>query len=138
MFCLRPGLQAKWIDMDPSDNTTGCRSEWFYIADQKPALLKRAGHKPDNIPEWDLPLTSREREDVKELLILVSDLKKKGLMGGSVAMSFCRRLIQPIKDQVYPAYKYWGQSDPTRKVNNKVSQEEMAARVTQRYTMRTP
>jgi hypothetical protein len=79
--------------MDLPDNTTWWRSEWFYIADQKPALPKRTGHKPEKIPEWDLVLTSQEIEDVKELHCLVSDLQKKGLTGGLVAMSSCRRLI---------------------------------------------
>jgi hypothetical protein len=83
-----------------------------------------------------LALTSCEIEDVKELLALVADLKNKGLTGGSMAMSLCRRLIQPIKDLVHPAYEYWGQSDPTREVNHKVSRDEMAARVTQMYTGR--
>jgi hypothetical protein len=45
-------------------------------------------------------------DDVKELLTLVSDLKKKVLAGGFVAMSFCHRLIQPIKDQVHLTYEY--------------------------------
>jgi hypothetical protein len=40
MFCLRPGLKAELIDMDLPDNTFGWRSEWFYLADQKPALTK--------------------------------------------------------------------------------------------------
>jgi hypothetical protein len=42
--------------------------------------------------------------------------------------------IQPIKDRVDPAYEYYGQSDPTREVNRKVSREEMAARVSQTYS----
>jgi ribosomal protein L23 len=43
-------------------------------------------------------------------------------------------MIQLIKDRVYSAYEYWGQSDPTREVNRKVSKEEMAARVSQMYS----
>jgi hypothetical protein len=38
-------------------------------------------------------------------------------------------MIQLIKDRVHPGYEYVGQSDPTHKVNCKVSKEEMAARV---------
>jgi hypothetical protein len=56
MFCLRSGLKAEWIGMNLPDNTTGWRSEWFYIADQKPAPPKRTWHKPEKIPEWDLEL----------------------------------------------------------------------------------
>jgi hypothetical protein len=61
-------------------------------------LLKRTGHRAENITEWDMPLSSCEMEDLKELLALLADLKKKGLMESSVAMSFCHRLIQLIKD----------------------------------------
>jgi hypothetical protein len=43
-------------------------------------------------------------------------------------------MIQLIKDRVHSAYEYWGQSDPTREVNRKVSKEEMAARVSKMYS----
>jgi hypothetical protein len=56
-------------------------------------------------------------------------LKKQGVTGAAVARLFCRRMIQPIKDRVHPAYEYWGQSDTMHEVNCKVSKEEMAARV---------
>jgi hypothetical protein len=61
-------------------------------------------------------------------------MNKQGVTEVAVARSFCRRMIQPIKDRVHPAYEYWGQSDPTREVNRKVSKEEMAARVSQMYS----
>jgi hypothetical protein len=134
MFVLRSSLNAEWIDTDLPDNTAGCRSEWFYIADQVPGLPHRAGHKLAKISEWDLGLSSRDLEDLKGVLELVSDMKKWGVTGAAVARSFCRRMIQPIKDRVHPTYEYCGQSDPTRKVNRKVSKEEMAARVSQMYS----
>jgi hypothetical protein len=83
-------------------------------------LPKRTGHKPVKIPEWDMGLSSREADDIKEVLALVEDLRKRGVIGGTVGRSFCRRLIQPIKDQVHPAYEYWGQSNPIREVSCKV------------------
>jgi hypothetical protein len=63
------------------------------------------------ISKWDLGHSSREADDLKEVLELVKDVKDRGVTGGSVARSFCRRLIHPIKDRVHPAYEYWGQSD---------------------------
>jgi hypothetical protein len=79
-------------------------------------------------------MSSRDIEDLKEIIELVKDLKSRGETGTSVARSFCQRLIQPIKDRVHPAYEYWGQSDPTCEVSRKVSKEEMAARVSQIYS----
>jgi hypothetical protein len=49
MFNLRPGLKAEWIDTDLPDNTTGWRSEWFYIAHQIPSLPHCTGHKAAKI-----------------------------------------------------------------------------------------
>jgi hypothetical protein len=71
--------------------------------------------------EWDLGLSSCDLVELKPVLELVSELKKQGVTGAAVARSFCRRMIQPIKDRAHPAYEYWGQSDPTREVNRKVS-----------------
>jgi hypothetical protein len=39
------------------------------------------------------------------VLELVNDLNKHGVTGAAVARSFCRQMIQPIKDRVRPAYK---------------------------------
>jgi hypothetical protein len=134
MFSLRSGLKVEWIDIDLPDNTAGWRSEWFYIADQVPGLPRRTGHKIVKINGWDLGLSSRDLEDLKGVLELVNDMKKCGVTGAAVARSFCRRMIQRTKDRVHPVYKYWGQSDPTREVNCKISKEEMAARVSQMYS----
>jgi hypothetical protein len=134
MFSLRSGLKAEWIDIDLPDNTTGWRLEWFYIVDQLPGLPCRTGHKPVKMNKWDLGLSSRDLEDLKGVLELVNDMKKRGMTGVVVTKSFCRRMIQPIKDRVHPACEYWGQSDPTREVNRKVSKEEMAGRVSQMYS----
>jgi hypothetical protein len=106
MFSLRSGLKAEWIDSDLPDNTAGWRSEWFYSVDQLPGLSCRTGHKTVKISEWDLGLSSRDLEDPKGVLELVNDLKKRGVTGAAVTRSFCRRLMQPIKDRVHPAYEY--------------------------------
>jgi hypothetical protein len=108
MFSLRSGLKAEWIDTDLPDNTAGWRSAWFYIADQIPGLPRRTGHKPVKISEWDLGLSTRELEDLKGILELVSNMKNRGVTGAAVARLFCRRMIQPIKDRVHPAYEYCG------------------------------
>jgi hypothetical protein len=53
-----------------------------------------------------MQLTSREMDDIKGMLTLVSDLKEEGVTGGSAARSFCHHLLQPIKDRVHPAYEH--------------------------------
>jgi hypothetical protein len=134
MVNLRSGLKVEWIDTDLPDNIAGWRSEWFYIADQLPGLPCRTSHKLVKINEWNLGLSSRDLKELEGVLELVGDMKKRGVTGAAVARSFCRRMIQPIKDRVHPAYEYWGQSDPTHEVNCKVSKEEMAARVSEMFS----
>jgi hypothetical protein len=133
MFNLRLGLKEEWIDTYLPDNTARWRSEWFYIADQIPGLPRQTSHMTVKISEWDLGLPTRDLEDLKGVLELVSDMKKRGVTGAPVARSLCRRMIQPIKDRVHPAYEYCGQSDPTREVNRNVSKKEMVARASQMY-----
>jgi hypothetical protein len=106
MFNLRSGLKAEWIDTNLPDNTAGWSSQWFYLADQFPGLPHRTGHKPVKINEWDLGLSSRDLKQLKPVLELINELKKKGVTGAAVVRSFCRRMIQPIKDRVHPPYKY--------------------------------
>jgi DNA-directed RNA polymerase subunit N (RpoN/RPB10) len=86
------------------------------------------------IRERDLCLSSRDLEDLKGVLELVGDMKKRVVTGAAVARSCCRRMIQSIKDRVHPAYEYWGQLDPTCEINRKVSKEEMVARVSHVYS----
>jgi hypothetical protein len=104
MFNLRSDLKVEWIDSDLPNNTFGWRSKWVYIADQLPGLPHRVGHKPVKINEWDLGLSSRNLGELKAVLELVNELKKQGVTGAVVASSFCRRMIQPIKDRVHPVY----------------------------------
>jgi hypothetical protein len=90
MFCLRSGLKSEWIETNLPDNTARWRSDWFYVVDQLLTLPRQTGHKPVKIPEWDMGLSSCEADDIKEVLALVEDLKKRGVTGGSVARLFYR------------------------------------------------
>jgi hypothetical protein len=69
------GLKSEWIDSDLPNNTVVWRSEWFHIVDQLLTLLRRSSHKPVKVSEWDLGLSSREADDIKEVLDLVKHLK---------------------------------------------------------------
>jgi hypothetical protein len=53
-----------------------------------------------------------------------------------VAISFCRRLIQPVQDRAHPSFQYWGQSDPTRVAQRKVSKAEMMAHAKNIFSVR--
>jgi len=46
-----------------------------------------------------------------------------------VALSFSKRLVQPIRDRVHPGFEYWDRQDPTQGQNRKVPREEAVNRV---------
>jgi hypothetical protein len=127
-FMLRRYMKPEYIDLVLPDNTTGWKQGWFYLDNPALVLPTRSGRTLVPFLEWTNQLTSREIEELRLLLEDLAKLKAEGLTGGEVAISFIRRLLQPIQDRVHPAYEYWGQSDPTRVVRRKVSKEEMAAR----------
>jgi hypothetical protein len=48
----------------------------------------------------------RDTEDLKPLLDDLEQLKAEGLTGTTVAISFCRHLIQPLQNRTHPAFEY--------------------------------
>ena len=47
------------------------------------------------------------------LLGEIAGLSAQGLTGAVVALSFRKRLVQPIQDRVHPGFEYLGRQDPT-------------------------
>jgi hypothetical protein len=80
------------------DNTTGLKQGWFYLDNLAPALPTRTGCALVPYLEWTNQLASRDTEEQQPLLDDLEQLKAEGLTGGAVAISFYRRLIQPIQD----------------------------------------
>ena len=67
---------------------------------------------------------------MERLLEEIAGLLEQGLTRAAVAISFCRRLTQPIQERVHPSFEYWGHRDPTRGHERKVPRYEIANRVT--------
>ena len=68
-------------------------------------------------------MTEEEMIQVNLLLDEIAGLSAQGLIGAMVALSFSKRLVQPIQDRVHPGFEYWGHQDPTWGHNRKVPQE---------------
>ncbi|RLN04516.1 hypothetical protein C2845_PM13G05950 [Panicum miliaceum] len=67
--------------------------------------------------------------EVEALLAELQKLKADKLTSAVVALSFAKRLTQPIQERVHPDYKYSGREEPTRGQNRKVSRNEAYRRV---------
>jgi hypothetical protein len=127
-FMLRRNMKSKYIDLTLPNNTTSWKQGWFYLDNPTPVLKERTGRAVVPYPEQTNQLVSRDTEELQPLLDDLEQLKADGLTGIAVAISFYRRLIQPLQDRAHPAIEYWGQSNPTRVTQRKVSKAEMMAR----------
>jgi hypothetical protein len=127
IFMLCQNMKSEYIDLTLPGSTSGWKKGWFYLDNPAPALRGRTGRVPVPGPEWTNHLVMRDTEEIKPLLDNLEQLKIEGLTGAAVAISFCRHLIQPLQDRAHPTFEYWGQSDPTRVAQRKVSKAEMMA-----------
>jgi hypothetical protein len=75
--------------------------------------------------EWTNQLAMLDTQKLKPLMDDLEQLKAEGLTGAAVAISFCRRLIQPLQDRAHLTFEYWGQSDLTQVAQRNVSKVEM-------------
>jgi hypothetical protein len=127
-FMLCRNMKPEYIDLALPDNTTDWKQGWFYLDSPPPVLKSRTGRVLVVGPEWTNQLATLDTQELKPLLDDLEQLKVEGLTSTAVAISFCRHLIQPLQDRAHPTFEYWGQSDPTRVAQCKVSKAEMMAR----------
>jgi hypothetical protein len=89
-------MKLEYIDLTLPDNTTGWKQGWFYLDNPMPVLKEKTGQAPVSYSEWTNQLSSRDTEELQPLLDDLEQLKADGLTISAVAISFCRRLIQPL------------------------------------------
>ncbi|RLN35043.1 hypothetical protein C2845_PM03G32060 [Panicum miliaceum] len=112
------------------DNNKRWVEEWFVVANLAPGLPPRTGFPPVLNARWEEKPTEEEMVEVEVLLAELQKLKADKLTGAALALSFPKRLTQPIQERVHPGYEYSGREDPTCGQNRKVSRGEAHRRVT--------
>ncbi|RLM49100.1 hypothetical protein C2845_PMPSC055695 [Panicum miliaceum] len=97
----------------------------------KPCSWPLAPHRPSPVlnTRWEEKPTEEEMVEVEVLLAELQKLKDEKLTGAAVALSFVKRLTQPIQERVHPGYEYSGREDPTRRKNRMVSRGQAHRRV---------
>ena len=70
-------------------------------------LLARTGRAPKYHVCWEELPTEEEMVQAMLLLNEIAGLSAQGLTGVMVALSFSKRLVQPIQDRVHPGFEYW-------------------------------
>ncbi|RLN11844.1 hypothetical protein C2845_PM09G10440 [Panicum miliaceum] len=127
-FSLRQG--GKCPEASFKDNNKQWVEEWFVVANPAPGLPPRTGLPLVPNARWEEKPTNEEMVEVEVLLAELQKLKAEKLTGNAVALSFAKRLTQPIQEWVHPGYEYLGRDDPTRVQNRKVSRSKAHKRVT--------
>ena len=100
-FTLHQG--SVYPNFELRDTNKGWAREWFVVANPLPCLPARTGRAPEYKAFWEEPPTSEEMAQVECLLNEIADLSAHGQTGAAEAISFCRRLTQPIQERVHPA-----------------------------------
>ena len=127
-FSLRQG--SVYPNFKLRDTNKGWAREWFVVSNPAPCLPARTGRAPEYKACCEEPPTTEEMAQVERLLKEIADMSAQGLTGAAVALSFCKRLTQPIQERVHSAFEYWGRQDQTRGQERKVPREEIANWVT--------
>src|SRR6185312_9309331 len=95
-FSLRQG--SVYPNFELRDTNKGWAREWFVVANPAPCLPARSGRASEYKACWEEPPTTEEMAQVERLLEEITGLSEQGLTGAVVAISFCRRLTQPIQE----------------------------------------
>ncbi|RLN35169.1 putative gypsy-type retrotransposon [Panicum miliaceum] len=126
-FSLRQG--AKYPEAVFKDSNKKWAEEWFVVAYPAPGLPPRTGLPPILNARSEEKPTEEEMVEVEVLLFELQKLKADKLTGVVVALSFAKRVTQPIQEHVHPCYEYSGHDDPIHGQNHKVYHSEAYRRV---------
>ena len=103
-FSLRQGRTYPSLEL--CDSNKVWHKEWFVVSNPAPCLHARTGHAPEPRACCEEQLTEEEMVQVDLLLKEIAGLSAQGLTGTVVALSFSKRLVQPIRDRVHPGFEY--------------------------------
>ncbi|RLN39153.1 retrotransposon protein, putative, unclassified [Panicum miliaceum] len=105
---------GKYSKASFKDSNKQWAEEWFVVANPTPSLPPRTGLPPMLNAKWEEKPTNEKMVEVEVLLAELQKLKAEKLTGAAVALSFAKRLTQPIQERVHTGYEYSGRDDPTR------------------------
>ena len=96
--------------------------KWFYIGNHSPCLPERKPSPPVVRPKWSSSPGDLTQDD--ELLRRIAKLKKDGVTGGSVVISWVGRRVQPLQKRLNFSFEYLGLDDPSRFSAEKMYEDE--------------
>ncbi|RLN29412.1 orf3 [Panicum miliaceum] len=99
-FSLLQG--RKYPEATFQDSNKRWAEEWFVVANPAPGCPLHTGFPPVLNTRWEEKPTEEEMVEVEVLLAELQKLKAEKLTGATMALSFLKRLTQPIQERVHP------------------------------------
>lgn len=127
---LRRGRKVDYLDVPLKENNKGWRYECLTLENHNNSLPARSGRQPDvRLASWIEGPTDLESTEITALMTEIANLKDRGLTAQVVVIDFVCCNIQPLKDQVYPAYLYTGVKNPSHLTDKALTEEDVLHRV---------
>ena len=82
---------------------------------------------PIQRPEWNKKLV--DDSQIPELLDRIASLRQKNITGDAVVFDYVKRRIQPLQAQETLGFEYQGTSDPSRYLQEEISNGEVFSEV---------
>ena len=102
---------------------------WFSVRNLSSSLSLRTPGPPVKRPRWNSK--GGRADQVNFLLGEIEVLKAEHqIIGASVVAHWTIRRVQPLQRRVHLAFEYTGEEDPTRYTREKISEDDLEARVT--------
>ena len=101
---------------------------WFYVRNLSSSLPLRTTGPPMKRPSWNSK--GGRADQVNFLLGEIEVLKAEHqITGASVVAHWTIRRVQPLQRWVHLAFEYTGEEDSTRYTREKISEDDLEARV---------
>ena len=120
-------MDRVYIPNKLSQNVIDWKPRWFYVknyGNSLPSIL--AGPPVQQTERLKKPL---DMSQIPEILEMIASLKQKGISGEAVAFDWMKRRIQPLQARVTFGFEYQGKNDPSRYLEEEISNGEVLRRV---------
>jgi hypothetical protein len=117
--------KSEYILVPFKDSLKKWREGWFYCENHAPSLPAFTGCLPKQNVNWTKAEAQGDKDQVNELLELITELKLAGLTAVHVMGDWLRRRIQPLKLRERLGFEYVWEEDPTREKTTPVSDKSV-------------
>ena len=118
-------MQSSYLPFTLKDTHKDWEREWFFVEDPEPSLPPRKPEMPTARDCWIHGKAGMGGDDVETLQTMIKSMREAGLTGAHVFADFLKRRVQPLQLRKNPAYAFAGKEDPSRLLEEDISDKEV-------------